>query len=177
MKDKKTEFRYFTISEYEKEQEYLQNQHRKGWKLVRIGLVGFYHFEKCEPEDVVYQLDYNQEGIAHKEEYIQMFRDCGWEYLLDFVGYSYFYKPVSEMKEDEKIFCDDNSRLDMLERVFKGKMIPLLTIFSCMILPQLFLQYHIDKRLFGVFIVLFILYLLIFLQYGFQYWKLKRKER
>lgn len=27
---------------------------------------GLYHFEKCEPEDVTYQLDYNPEGIAIK---------------------------------------------------------------------------------------------------------------
>ena len=47
---------------------------------------GLYHFEKCEPEDVTYQLDYNPEGIAHKAEYIQMFLDCGWEYMQDFAG-------------------------------------------------------------------------------------------
>lgn len=48
---------------------------------------------KCTPEDVVYQLDYNEEGLTHKDEYVQMFRDCGWEYIQDFGGYSYFRKP------------------------------------------------------------------------------------
>jgi len=52
---------------------------------------------------VVYQLDYNQEGRSHKEEYIQMFTDCGWEYLQDFVGYSYFRKPKAAMKKGGKM--------------------------------------------------------------------------
>ena len=47
-----------------------------------------------------------------------MFADCGWEYLQDFAGYSYFRKPVAEMKGEEAIFCDDASRLEMMRRVF-----------------------------------------------------------
>lgn len=104
MRDKntKTEYRYFAIPEWEKEERYLQERHRSGWRFTKATGLGRYHFEKCEPQDVVYQLDYNQEGIAHKEEYVQMFRDCGWEYLQDFYGYSYFRKPVSEMNGEEK---------------------------------------------------------------------------
>ena len=48
MKEKKTEFRWFTIVEYEKEQEYLRKMHQKGWKFFRVTFPGFYHFEKCE---------------------------------------------------------------------------------------------------------------------------------
>ena len=103
------ERKYFSIFEHEKEQKYLQEKHKEGWKFVLVTGLGTYHFEQCEPEDVVYQLDYNQDGLAHKEEYIQMFEDCGWEYLMDFYGYSYFRKPTSKMKEEEEIFCDENS--------------------------------------------------------------------
>ena len=55
---------------------------------------GMYYFEKCVPQDVVYQLDYNKEGLEHKDEYLKMFDDCGWEYLQDYAGYSYFRKAV-----------------------------------------------------------------------------------
>ena len=95
MKDKKIEFRWFSVPEWEKEQDFLREQHKKGWKFTKVSFLGFYHFEKCKPEDVVYQLDYNKDGIDNKAEYVQMFQDCGWEYLMDFVGYSYFRKPVS----------------------------------------------------------------------------------
>lgn len=143
----KKQFKYFTIFEHEKEQEYLREMHKSGWKLTKITRLFVYHFEKCTPEDVVYQLDYNQEGVAHREEYVQMFRDCGWEYIQDFVGYSYFRKPTSEMEDiplhkSEEIFCDDESRLQMMGRVFKGRMFPMLILFlfSAILIPLFILN-------------------------------------
>ena len=67
MKTKK-QFKYFSIFNHEKEQEYLSEMHRKGWKFVEVTGFCVYHFEECEPEEVVYQLDYNQEGIKNKDE-------------------------------------------------------------------------------------------------------------
>ena len=132
----KKQFKWFTIFEYEKEQEYLRQMHLSGWKFLKVTGFGMYHFEKCQSQDVVYQLDYNKEGLAHKEEYIQMFADCGWEHLQDYAGYSYFRKAVGEDGIAEEIFCDDASRLQMMERVLKGRLLPLLIIFLCCLLPQ-----------------------------------------
>ena len=73
----KKEWKYFTVFNHEKEEEYLSGQHRSGWKFVKVTGIGTYHFEKCQPEDVVYQLDYNQEASSDKSEYIRMFADCG----------------------------------------------------------------------------------------------------
>lgn len=38
MEDKnvKTEFRYFTVPEWEREQRYLQEQHKNGWKFIKV---------------------------------------------------------------------------------------------------------------------------------------------
>jgi len=132
----KKEIKFFSIVQYEQEGEYLRNMHKSGWKFVRMTGLGMYHFEECEPEDVVYQLDYNQEGLKNKEEYVQMFADCGWEYLQDAFGYSYFRKPASEMNGEEEIFCDEASRMEMMNRVFKGRLTPLIVIFCCCLLPQ-----------------------------------------
>ena len=62
----KKEWKYFTIFNHEKEEEYLRNQHRAGWKFLKVTGISFYHFEKCHPDDVVYQLDYNKEGLENK---------------------------------------------------------------------------------------------------------------
>lgn len=165
----KVENKWFTIFEYEKEQEYLREMHNQGWKLVRIEGLGKYCFEECEPEDVIYQLDYNKEGSAHKAEYIQMFKDCGWEYMFEFVGYSYFRKPASQMNGPEEIFCDEESRKEMMNRVMKGRLIPILCIFSVLIAPQMFHNIFVNDQL-GLgclFLVIFILYLISFLSmYG-----------
>lgn len=179
MKKEKTEFKLFNILQWEKEQDYLREQHRKGWKFVRLNFIGLYHFEKCSPEDVVYQLDYNSEGIAHKDEYVQMFSDCGWEYLQDFAGYSYFRKPTSKMDgRDEEIFCDDASRLDMMKRVFQGRMIPLFVIFFLLILPNLFMQLQNDTAegqiLLIIFSILFIIYIALFIGFGIQFSKYQK---
>lgn len=80
MKDVKKEFRWFSITEYEKEAEYLRRRHKEGWKFKNVTYPGIYIFEKCEPQDVIYQLDYNPDGIKNQGEYVQMFEDCGWEY-------------------------------------------------------------------------------------------------
>ncbi len=171
MKDKKTMIRFFSVAEWEKEQEFLRRQHQKGWKLVKINGLCLFHFERCQPEDVIYQLDYNREGMEHQEEYVQMFRDCGWEYLQDYVGYSYFRKPASQMQGEESIFCDEDSRMDMLLRVWKGRVRPLLFIFLFLLIPNLVLAVC-DKRYptAAVFAGLMVVYLVIFAKVGRKFW-------
>ena len=64
MKEIKKEFRWFFITEYEKEAEYLRQRHKEGWKFKNVIFPGIYTFEKCEPQDVIYQLDYNPEMMS-----------------------------------------------------------------------------------------------------------------
>ena len=180
MKETKIRLALFTISEYEKEQEWLAKQHKAGWKLVDATLPCFYRFEKCEPEEVVYQLDYNEERMAQNDEYIQMFEDCGWEYITEMAGYSYFCKPISKMNGEEEIFSDDASKLDMIERVFKGRMLPMLVVFFLIIIPQLTGMIHQGFStgklvVFGVYAVVFVMYVTIFIRFGVQYTRLKKK--
>lgn len=163
MKDTKTEIRFFSIAEWKREEEYLRQQHKSGWEFVSVNGLCVYHFRKCEPEDVVYQLDYNPDSISQKNEYVQMFQDCGWEYLQNYMGYSYFRKAASEMDGEEEIFCDDASRLDMMKRVFTGRMIPLLICFFLVIIPQIVLQGMNHTPLGRGFMIVFFILLGIYL--------------
>ena len=133
--EKMKEFRFFTIFDHKKEEDYLREKHKSGWRFVRVSGFGTYHFEKCEPEDVVYQLDYNPQTKATKDSYLQIFADCGWEYIQDYAGYSYFRKPADKMVEEESIFNDDESRTAMMSRVYKGRITPLITIVFCCLVP------------------------------------------
>lgn len=178
MKRKKTVLKFFNIAQYRQEEEFLSSMHEEGWRLTKITFPGFYHFEECEPEHAMYRLDYNQEGIKYKTEYVQMFSDCGWEYLFDFVGYSYFYKKGENGQENEEIFCDDSSRLDMMKRVLKGRIVPMLLLFACVILPQLFMNTLgygsgsiVQDILSVTFLVLAVLYLSIFGITAYQFYK------
>ena len=176
----KKELKFFGITEYEQEGEYLRRMHKQGWKFTNVRFPGIYSFEECVPEDVVYQLDYNQEGLNHRDEYFQMFRDCGWEHLLEYVGYSYFRKSAAEMQEDEGIFCDESSRLAMLRRVFVGRLIPLIVIFCCTIVPQLFFQSlrgEAGRVFFKIFLALFVIYAAIFANFAGKYFSYIKNSR
>lgn len=100
----------------------------------------------------------------------------GWEYLQNYVGYSYFRKAASEMeKTEEGIFCDDASRLDMMKRVFTGRMIPLVVMFFSIIIPQIIMQSRVhtpfNYGLLVFFCVMFVVYLVMFIAFAIPYWK------
>lgn len=182
MKEKKREFRCFDVTQYEEEAEYLREKNKQGWKFTGVKFPGRYYFEKCEPEDVVYQLDYNQEGIKNKDEYLQMFQDCGWEYIQDFAGYSYFRKAAAAMEKEESIFCDDESRLDMMQRVYRGRILPLVVIFCCCLLPQLVNMIGISEGghtfagyITGVLAGITIVYVILFVRFGIRYFNYKKR--
>jgi len=66
MKTKK-QYKYFSIFNHEKEQDYLREMHKQGWKFIKVTGLGVYHFEECEPQDVVYNLEF-AELIAECDE-------------------------------------------------------------------------------------------------------------
>ena len=167
----KKQYKWFTIFEYEKEQDYLREMHKSGWKFIKVTGFGKYYFEKCVPQDVVYQLDYNKDGLTHKDEYLKMFDDCGWEYIQDYVGYSYFRKAVAEDGMAEEIFCDEESRLYMMQRVLKGRMVPLLVIFFA-IFPQFFFHFFSTHNYLvaffagGALLMSLVIFAIFFVQYN-----------
>ena len=168
----KKEYRYFSIFHYEKEQDYLQEQHRLGWKFRKVTGLGTYHFEQCQPETVVYQLDYNTEGSANKEEYVRMFADCGWEYIQEFVGFSYFRKRAAEMDGEEEIFSDDSSRLAMQDRIRKGRILPLVAIFLAVLLPQFII--NLSNGNYGISVLLgavLAVYVAVFIIFAVRYYR------
>lgn len=182
MENTKTVFKYFTIPQYQQEEDFLSDMHEKGWRFTHAAFPGIYHFVECEPGKAAYRLDYNPEGSQNREEYLQMFSDCGWEYVCDFVGYSYFRKEGAVGAEREEIFCDDASRLDMMKRVFAGRFIPLICLFALVILPQLFLNtagYGGSGRaqdiLSFVFLGLAVLYLILFSITAVQFYKYEKQ--
>lgn len=177
----KKQFKWFTIFEYEKEQDYLQDMHKSGWKFVRVTGLGMYHFEKYTPQDMVYHLDYNKEGRAHKDEYLKMFDDCGWEYIQDHAEYSYFRKAASEGDESGKIFCDEESRRQMMEQVLKGRMSPSLIIFFAVLLPNFimnlftFHNYLVAILLGSILVIYPIIFAMYFVKYR-QYTTIQRNS-
>ncbi len=167
--------KFYSIFEHEKEEEFLRDMHKSGWKFTKVTGFGRYQFEKCEPQDVIYQLDYNKEGLKNKDEYIKMFADCGWEYMQKYFGYTYFRKPANEMNGDEEIFCDNESKLQMIKRVYLGRMLPILIIFLAVLIPTFIRLVFIEHNYIfaAIYAAILVLYICIFVATGKKYKKLK----
>lgn len=115
MKIKKTH-KYFGLSEFMEEQNYLMDMHAQGWKLKKYSVFGGYRFEECEKEEWIYELDFN-DHIDDLNDYIQLFKDCGWEYVLVFNDFYYFRKKKTDEDPDMSIFSDDVSRYDICKKL------------------------------------------------------------
>ena len=141
MKDTKTIFKFFTLFEYEEEEAFLEKQHKNGWKVTGFKIPGFYKFEKCQPQDMTYRIDFTNENGSNNAEYQQMFADNGWEFLWSVNGFSIFRKPLAENNTNNadnadfseskgnEIFSDNESKLQMLQKIHQRRLLPLITIF------------------------------------------------
>ncbi len=176
----KTEFRYYTIADYEEEERWLREQHRSGWRLARLTPPGFYVFESCEPADVIYRLDYKNDESSG--DYLQMARDFGWEYVLRCVGWLYFRKPAEEAESEAEgeLFSDNGSRVEMVSRIVKTRFLPLAVIFLCCVLPNLLNAFNGYmggwSGFFGAFFgVMFVFYVWLIVHCGRKLKELREK--
>ena len=185
--EKKIVYRLVTIADYEREAVFLGEMHSKGWKLRKVSYSILlatvkYIFEKCQPEQVSYQLDFYPMEKSERTSYLQLFKDCGWEHITDFNGFSYFSKPYSEIESDTEfeIYNDAAGKLAMVKRILTMRMLPILLLFSAL-LPifsklvsgvsyfswELFLIFIID----GVLLIVFAIQISYILWRLFQKWK------
>ena len=138
--EKKIVYRIFTIADYEREALYFREMHAKGWKLRKVSysILLFavkYTFEKCQPEQVSYQLDFYPMRKSDRASYLQLFKDCGWEHITDFNGFSYFRKLHSGIESDAEfeIYNDAAGKLAMVKRILTRRMLPILLLFLALL--------------------------------------------
>ena len=138
--EKKIVYRIVTIADYEREAVFLEEMHAKGWKLKELRysylvVAVKYTFEKCQPEQVVYQLDFYPMKKSERASYLQLFKDCGWEHITDFNGFSYFRKPYSgvELDAEFEIYNDAAGKLAMVKKILTMRMLPILLLFLALL--------------------------------------------
>jgi len=127
-------FKYYTIADWEREQNWLTEMASQGWRFLKTNGF-FYTFERWEPENVAYRLDYSGLREGDRGDYYAMLRDYGWEYLQDINGFSYFRKPADGVsKEELELFSDGESRIKMIKKFLVAKMPLAYLIFLAVIL-------------------------------------------
>ena len=186
--EKKIVYRIFTIADYESEALYFREMHAEGWKLRKVSysillFVVKYTFEKCQPEQVSYQLDFYPMEKSERSSYLQLFKDCGWEHITDFNSFSYFRKAHSEIESaaEFEIYNDTTNKLDMVNRILRLRLVPVLLLLAIHI-PFLFIlldrsnTFDLWKFLaVGLDIFLFLILLLMVVYISWKLWH-KKKE-
>ncbi len=182
---KKVIYRIATIADYDREALYLRKMHAEGWKLkeVTYSILLFavkYTFEKCQPEQVSYQLDFYPMKKSERASYLQLFKDCGWEHITDFNGFSYFRKAHFEIESDAEfeIYNDATGKLDMVHRILRLRLLPVL-FFLSMLIP-LFLKLLSERDVFSGLVFLLtiidgVLLLALVVQISYIFWRLFQK--
>ena len=142
--EKKVVYRIATIADYDREALYLRKMHAEGWKLKEVTYSNLvvavkYTFEKCQPEQVSYQLDFYPMKKSERASYLQLFKDCGWEHITDFNSFSYFRKAHSEIESNAEfeIYNDAAGKLAMVNRILRLRLVPVLLLLAIHI-PFLF---------------------------------------
>ena len=143
--EKKVVYRIATIADYDREALYLREMHAQGWKLKEVTYSNLvvavkYTFEKCQSEQVSYQLDFYPMKKSERASYLQLFKDCGWEHITDFNSFSYFRKAHSEIESNVEfeIYNDAAGKLAMVNRILRLRLVPVLLLLAIHI-PFLFI--------------------------------------
>jgi hypothetical protein len=99
-----------------KKTERLQAMARQGWHLEKIH--PFHNiFRRGEPADMVYRLDFTAPFWRRdKQEYLQLFRDAGWEHVGRFARWQYFRK-LQRPGESNEIYSDSAGHIDKYKRI------------------------------------------------------------
>jgi hypothetical protein len=114
-----TKWRWFWPWQDDLEEAWLRETSLGGWHLVSASIPGVYRFVSGEPVDYVYRLDYRKDLARRRAEYMQLFRDAGWEYVTQMNYWLYFRKPALAGGADE-IFTDNASKVQKYRRVLAG---------------------------------------------------------
>lgn len=183
--EKKVVYRIFTIADYDREALYFREMHAKGWKLRKVSysILLFavkYTFEKCHPEQVSYQLDFYPMEKSERASYLQLFKDCGWEHITDFNGFSYFRKLHSGIESDTEfeIYNDAAGKLAMVKRILTRRMLPILLLFLALL--PVFSKFvsggsSFSWVVFLIFIIDWVLLIVFAIQISYIFWSLFQK--
>ena len=161
----KVQFRFFTIVDLDKEEEYLHEMHLKGWRY-RTSRFGLFYFDQCQPDDVIYCI-YDSRFLKKYKHELQDFRDRGWE-LIGAGSCSIFRKSASDILSEDQVYMSKGlrwevmrSRLRYCTAAFSGGLVVCMSLFK--------------EELSQSFFVIFALYafMISYLIYGF--FRLKRK--
>ena len=163
----RVEFRIFTIVDLDKEEEYLHEMHLKGWRY-RTSRFGFFYFDQCQPDDVIYCI-YDSRFLKKYKHELQDFRNRGWE-LIETGFCSIFRKPASDLLSEDQVYMSKGLRWEVMRYrlrsctvAFSGGLVVCMSSFR--------------DDLSMSFFIIFVLYVLMISYLIYGLFRLKRAYR
>ena len=160
----KVKFRMFTILDFDKE-EYLHEMHLKGWRY-RTSRFGFFYFDQCQPDDIIYCIYDSRFLKKHKHE-LQDFRNRGWE-LIETGFCSILRKLSSDLLPEDQFYMSNVLRWKVMRYRLRSCTVAFLGGF--VVCVSLF-----REDLSMSFFIIFALYALMISYLIYGYFRLKRK--
>ena len=161
----KIQFRMFTIIDLDKKEEYLHEMHLKGWKY-KANRLGFFYFEECQPEDVIYCI-YDSRFLKKYKHELQDFRSRGWE-LIETGFCSILRKSSSDLLPEDQVYMSNGLRWEVMRfrlrsctATFLGGLVVCMSLFR--------------EDLSMSFFIIFALYALMISYLIYSFYRLKRK--
>ena len=134
--DMKRVWRFYTIAEYEKEEQWLNEMAREGWNLTAVGLCR-YIFRRSTPGEYIYKLDIVERTASDevKESYFNFLTECDIRIVGEFKDWLYLQKRAADGPFDMK--DDTYAKLRTVNKVYSfavRTLCRLLTTFALIIL-------------------------------------------
>jgi hypothetical protein len=124
-------FKWFWAWQDEQEEAWLAEMAGQGLHLERVSLPGSYQFQKGDPANYVYRLDYQSLKKKDRESYLQLFADAGWEHVGDMTNWFYFRRKVQN-GDTPDIYSDAESKIGKYYRImfYMIILLPIMIMFG-----------------------------------------------
>ena len=175
MKNKYVVINGMAFSE-ESDMEKLNKYANQGWILESVVGGFFYKLRKDEPQDLIYNLDYQTET---NEEYFTIFKEAGWSLVLSVGNYIHIF---SAQAGTNPIYSDRESEIDkytsIRDKMKKGSLYSFILAIILIILSTLPVidNKFISKIIFGLLIIDICVFVFNFMPYVAYNSKIKKIE-
>ncbi len=154
-----TKLKVFWAWQDEQEEAWLRAMANRGWHLISIKVPGIYRFQRGEPKDVAYRMDFTMTRGEKYEEYLQLFRDAGWEHMGKMGNWQYFRRTAAA-GEDPQIYTDPESKIQKYRRLL-GSLVVIMPVYIALLIAPPFDEFSVVG---AVFMLLFMVAILKLIQ-------------
>ncbi|MFE8700760.1 DUF2812 domain-containing protein [Cytobacillus sp. FJAT-54145] len=141
-------FKIFWAWQDSNEEVWLNQMAKEGWALRSYKYL--YTFDKAEPDNYIYKLDYKANKDDDLDEYKMIFQDAGWEYVTRYGDWHYFRTLATEDTSPE-IYTECEYKIEKYNSLLSNLTAALIALIVFAIIG---LTTYQSPLLFGIFLSL-----------------------